>query len=355
MAIGLGILYGYFLLVALLNWILMRRPKPSAGSKAKLAILIPARNEAHNLAELLPLLTDQGAPVYVFDDESTDETGAVAQRLGARVVRPTEPLPTGWTGKNRACHQLALYAIEETDAEWLVYLDADTRPKSCFLDTMRSLAEEPGGRIPVITGFPQIRSGKGIEPLFLGWVGWILLATNPFGLVGRSGMGHNRFLNGQIQMWRTSRYAEIWPNERVKDKIMEDVQMGRDLARLKVPVEVSNLSDALSVRMYETWRETLDGMSKNSFEITGSYPGTAAVAALFLFAGWGWLLAGSGSLALLAALTLSGVVVARTVKASMLAALVMPLVLTLGAFTLLRSAWWRKTGRVVWKGRSYPG
>lgn len=344
---GWAALYGYFALVALLNLLLMRRPGPAPGGKV--ALLIPARNEAANLKELLPQALPQADWVYVFDDESTDDTGAVAADLGARVIRPSEPLPQGWTGKNRACHQLALYALEETDADWLLYLDADTRIAPDFVNSMRGLAAS--SHASVITGFPWIRPGRGIEPLFLAWVGWILLASNPFGLVSRSRMGHNRFLNGQVQMWRTPTYAEVWPNEKVKGRIMEDVQMGRELARMKIPVEVGNLSRVLQVRMYDTWRETLDGMSKNSYEITGSVAGSISMAALLLLVAWGWL-AWPPAYGLL---LLSGLAVCGTARAPVWPAPLLPIGLTIGAYTILRSAWWHKTGQVRWKGRTYPG
>ena len=195
--------------------------------------------------------------------------------------------------------------------------------------------------------------GKGIEPLFLAWVGWILLAFNPFGIVSRTRLGHNRFTNGQIHAWRADVYARLWPNEQVKGHLMEDVMVGRLLAKERVRVEVANLSKHLSVRMYETWRQTLDGMSKNSFEITGSYLGSILLAIFFALVGIGWILGGTLWWLALGLVTLSGVAVSLTVRGSIWPVLFMPIVCLIGGFTILRSAWWRKTGRTTWKGRTY--
>ncbi len=349
---GWYIVYGLFAFVALINLVLMRRPK-APGGDAKIAILIPARNEASNLAELLPqLISDASGPkVFVFDDESDDGTGAVAQSLGAQVVRPREPLPQGWTGKNRACHSLAETALEATDAEWLLFLDADVRVSKDFMATIKGLASTT--RVPVVTAFPQIVPGRGVEPLFLAWVGWILLASNPFGVVSRSGLGHNRFLNGQIQLWKTSVYSELWPNHAVKDKIMEDVQMGRLLARKNVRVDVVNLSSVIRVKMYDTWQQTLDGMSKNSYEITGSVGGSILISLGMFVLALGWILAPSPMLAL-GLFTLSGVAAALTARAAPWPCLVMPVVTLIGGITILRSTYWKLTGKVTWKGRTYP-
>src|SRR5579885_1011685 len=98
-------LYGYFAVVSSLNWALMERPSPESDGPS-FCVLIPARDEAANLRELLPLLGAHaaGAQVVVFDDESSDATAEVARSLGATVIPAAEPLPAGWTGKNRACH-----------------------------------------------------------------------------------------------------------------------------------------------------------------------------------------------------------------------------------------------------------
>lgn len=354
MGFAIVIFYGLFALISTLNLLLMRRPSPHEG--AQFCVLIPARNEAENLKTLIPLLQNQngGAPkVYVFDDESEDETGPVATSLGATVIRPIEPLPTGWTGKNRACHELAKVAMEDSDADWYLYLDADVRPEPRFIQAMMGLAKQVGPRVGVLTGFPTVVPGRGIEPLFLAWVGWILLATNPFGVVSRTKMGHNGFTNGQVHAWRAEVYARLWPNEQVKSQLMEDVMMGRYCAKNRVPVEVANLSCFLKVRMYETWRQTLDGMSKNSFEIAGTYWGSALVALFLMLCGFAWLLAGTYIWLALGLLLWSALMTALICRAPVWPALVTPIACLIGGYTVVRSAWWKRRGLTNWKGRVY--
>jgi len=356
----LWLVYGLFAVVAVTNRLFMTRPgRRQVG--AKIVVLIPARDEEDNLKKLLPVLVPQ-APVYVFDDESRDNTAAVAFELGATVVRSQEKLIQGWTGKNRACHLLGQAAMA-TDAEWFLFIDADVQTKPDFIEAVRWLCsqtrqrpnqgDDAKGPVGVITGFPTVIPGRGIEPLFLGWVGWILLATNPFGLVSRTGKGHNRFTNGQFHCWRRDVYERLLPNEAVRHHVLEDVMMGRLLAKHKVQVEVANVSEVLSVHMYDTWRETLDGMSKNSYEIMGSAGGTYAVALLLFAIGWLWLLAPWTYLAFV----VSGLAVASIVRGPRIGYLVvpftLPLVLTVGSYTLVRSVAWRRKGTVVWKGRTY--
>lgn len=348
MTLALIAIYSLFAGIAFLNLVLMRRPTAIEGGPDVL-VLIPARDEAENLERLLPTLA--GARVMVFDDDSSDGTGDIAARNGATVLRGG-PLLAGWTGKNRACHLLASAAIESDPAEWLCFIDADVRPGPDFLPTMRTLAARAKPNVGAVTGFPTVLPGRGIEPLFLAWVGWILLTTNPYGLVDLTGKGHNRFLNGQVTMWRRDVYARLWPNEAVKGKVMEDVSMGRYLAKEGVGVEVVNLSRVLAVKMYDHWRQTLDGMSKNSHEVANSTVGTLVLAALMLFLGWGWIAGGPWSAGLFWA---SGLFVVLICRAPFWPVLLMPLVPTIAAVTLVRSLIWHRKGQVVWKGRTYGG
>jgi glycosyltransferase involved in cell wall biosynthesis len=316
-------------------------------------VLIPARNEETNLALLLPALkvADPSVEILVFDDESSDATAAVARSFGAKVISPEEPLPAGWTGKNRACEALAR-AAHTSEAEWWLFLDADVRPGPEFLNQVRAACGSAAPKVGVVTGFGQVIPGEGLEPLFLAWVGWILLATNPFWLVSRTGFGHNFFTNGQIHAWRSEVYVRLKPNEVLKGAILEDVRIGRLLAKQGVGVEVVLFTRQLRVAMYRTWREALDGMSKNAFEIAGGALGTWLLAALLTYVGVGFLIGGLSPWAL-ALLVASGLFSALALRVNVLMAPLMPLICVIGSFTLIRSWWWRRKGKVSWKGRTY--
>ncbi len=370
-------LYGGMAAIGAGNAFLMRKPRRISQPtfQHNVVVLIPARNEAENLAELIPQLTPQ-CRVIVCDDESEDGTAEIARANGAQVISPSEALPFGWTGKNRACHLLAKVALESTDCKWWIFLDADARVSHDFVESSVGLAEQMPKNWAVLTGFPNILPGKFPEPLFLGWVGWILLSTNPFFLVSRTRKSHNRFTNGQITVWRSSVYAELWPNEQLKGRILEDVMIGRLLAKNGYGVDVANLASTLKVRMYDTWKAAFDGMSKNSFEIIGSAIGTVVLAAFLMFIAWGWLFASSawvaGGLFLMLGLgaffmtlgvkgdpswdyRLAGktIRVPNAYLSAPLNLIVAPIMISIGAVTMIRSLIWKKRGLTTWKGRVY--
>ena len=70
---------------------------PSQSHSATL-IVIPARDEATTIGEVVRALIAAGWPdIFVIDDHSSDDTGAIARRAGATVARPVLPLGA-WGG-----------------------------------------------------------------------------------------------------------------------------------------------------------------------------------------------------------------------------------------------------------------
>lgn len=116
--LGLAILaLACALLPALVAWVnlsILRTPEPDLDVRARVSVLIPARNEAAVIATTVrAALSSAGVAleVLVGDDHSTDDTAAIVAAIAAEDPRlrlvPIPPLPEGWTGKNHACARLA--------------------------------------------------------------------------------------------------------------------------------------------------------------------------------------------------------------------------------------------------------
>lgn len=266
--------------VALANILLIPRLNPSPGRFG--TVLIPARDESENLKRLLPQLVQEAEQVIVYDDGSTDGTGDVAKEFGATVIRGTGQIPDGWTGKNHACWQLAKVAAETSPSSWWLFLDADTVVEPGFGGAVQTTADRFGPKCPVLTAFPRMVPGRFPEPVYLVWVPWVLLSTIPFGLIQASGKGHARFTNGQFVVWNSARYFDINPHETCRGEVLEDVQIGRLLARLGVPVATVDASAVLRVQMYRNLSEAWRGMLKNSFWVTGRTWGATVLGLLLI-------------------------------------------------------------------------
>lgn len=81
------------------------------------SVVIPVRNEAHNLARCLEGLRDV-AEVYVIDSQSTDETVEIARSYGATVVQ--FHYQGGWPKKRQWAMDSLPFACD-----WVLLLDAD--------------------------------------------------------------------------------------------------------------------------------------------------------------------------------------------------------------------------------------
>ncbi len=231
-------------------------PGGEDGDLPPLSIIVPARNEAANLRTLLPSLAALHYPgpheIIVIDDNSADETAAVATEFGARVVR-LDHLPTGWLGKPHACHQGALAAT----GDWLLFTDADTvhRPDSaasalhCVLDRgwdglslfLQPHPHSAGERVALMAAFAG---------LFAGW---------PRGVAGASGGG---MLNGQYILLRRETYFAVGGFEAVRDQPLEDLALGHALAQQGFRVPILHSGGAAAVRMYSDDRSMWRGLSR---------------------------------------------------------------------------------------------
>jgi len=118
----------------------------------RLSVVIPARDEAANLADLLaelePVLEAaslQFCEVIVVDDGSSDATPTQARAAGARVLQHAESLGNGAAVKR---------GIREARGDWILLLDGDGQHPPAALPAMLKLAN----RYDMVVGS---RGGRG--------------------------------------------------------------------------------------------------------------------------------------------------------------------------------------------------
>lgn len=85
---------------------------------ADLSVLILAKNEEKNIKDCIESVLPIANEIVVVDDESTDNTAEIAEKLGARVVR--RAMNGNW-GEQQT------FAINEARCEWGYIIDADER------------------------------------------------------------------------------------------------------------------------------------------------------------------------------------------------------------------------------------
>ncbi len=331
----------------------MKGPKPP-----RVSLIVPARNEAHQIAACITSLRAQTVPpseIIVVDDCSTDGTAAVLRGLPddgvpVTVVAGTLP-PAGWLGKAHALHQGAARAT----GEWLLFTDADTLHAPETLAAALAHAGRSNAALVSLTGDQRAESPweRIVQPL----VFRLLDALYP--LAGANGPDAARAAaNGIYMLIRRDAYDDIGGHEAFRRVVLEDVAMARALREAGHPTAFLRGDDLLHVRMYREFREIWEGWTKNLWFLLGENPARARmVAALVLLAGFlpGAMLWYGGPAGIVAAITAIGAEAWFRRGRKPLWALTLPLGALMLAAMIGESVRCHLEGREFsWKGRTYP-
>src|SRR5713101_1393217 len=100
------------------------------------SVIVPVRDEARNLPRCLESLARFGE-VYVIDSQSTDETIAIAQSRGAKVVQ--FHYAGGWPKKRQWAMDTLPFAYD-----WILLLDADELLTPELVEEIRRAVQDPG-------------------------------------------------------------------------------------------------------------------------------------------------------------------------------------------------------------------
>ncbi|MCI0515112.1 glycosyltransferase [candidate division KSB1 bacterium] len=234
------------------------------------SVLIPARNEAANIGACLEGLVKQDYPVLeilVLDDQSTDATHAIVQpftRQDSRIqLFQGENLPSGWTGKNWACHQLSRLA----KGEILIFTDADTTHHPAIVTHTVGWMERH--RLGLLSAFPQQITRTWAEKLVTPVIDLLVFCSLPLWLTYYSRFPSMAAAIGQWLALRRSAYLKIGGHAQLSHKIVEDVEISREAKRQGIKILTTVGTDMIFCRMYHSFREVWAGYSKNFFGIFG--------------------------------------------------------------------------------------
>lgn len=355
-------------------------PRPQGWPSV--SVVVPARDEAHNIGRCLASLAASDYPdfeIVVVDDRSTDGTGDLARAVSrnrARGIRVLEgeALAEGWLGKPWACIQGARAA----DGEVLLFTDADTVHRPDLL--RRAILGMVQERADLLTlmGRQLMESfwERLLQPhVFLG----MLFRFPDFERIAGNDRWRDAIANGQYILMPTSSYWAVGGHEAVRDEVVEDLALAQQVKRAGMRLRIRGAEEGLATRMYRSLGEIVAGWSKNlmlggqqtfprwmrplvpPLSLAGSVVLWLVPPAVLVVLGFG-LLAGTWTTASVGGvLAWSGVAVTASVVqfgwfAKRLGApgwygLLYPLGAGVTSFILARS--WLRGSRVRWKGREY--
>jgi chlorobactene glucosyltransferase len=346
-------------------------------SLPKVAVIIPARNEASNIARCLRSLLSQNYPAgrlrfIVVNDASTDATPEIVRDLTSEDPRvllvQAGPLPAGWAGKPRACSAGALAAGEST---WLCFLDADTVAEPDLLAAAAGEAVRRG--LDMLSLEPRQEMGSFWERVVLP-TGFFLLAFQQ----DLRRVNHSEALdataNGQFILVRRQVYEAVGGHAAVRSEICEDKALARAVKRAGHKLALIGAEKLIRTRMYTGWTSLWEGLSKNVTEMLGGLGVTLFVAAGALVLGWVSVLAPWWACHVVAVqshavTTVAACIVICLASLALLCThfsgsryfgipwwygFLLPLGYTAAALIALNAVRLRLKGEVAWKGRVLP-
>lgn len=270
-----------------LNALTMRvvRPRESTEISEQVAILIPMRNEASNVQEVLTSALNQenlaNFAVFVLNDNSHDATAEkLAEYADNRiVVRNGQALLEGWLGKTFASHQLA----QISQGEYLVFLDADVRlhPQaiSAAISSMRRLQWD------FISPYPQEIAKSIAEVLIQPLLQWSWMVSVPLRLTEIFPSRSMTIANGQLFIIKRGAYEAIGGHESIKHEVLDDLELARGLIAAGFRGGVAEASQIASCQMYNSLAQVKDGYTKSLWRAFGGIPGTIFAVTLLFWTG----------------------------------------------------------------------
>ncbi|GJE33399.1 4,4'-diaponeurosporenoate glycosyltransferase [Methylobacterium oxalidis] len=354
-------------LLAASNLTLLRTPEPEAG-RTLVSILIPARNEAANIAATVrAALASAGVPVEVLvgDDHSTDGTAALVREIAAGDPRlrlvPVPSLPEGWTGKNHACAHLAAKAR----GEHLLFIDADVRLEPDAAAALAAHARRTGSAL--VSGVPRQRMETLGERLTVPMINFLLAGYLPVALMRASLRPALGAACGQLVLVARDAYAAAGGHGAIRWSLHDGVHLPRLLRRSGHRTDLVAGYALATCRMYAGFAEAWAGFSKNAHEGMAT-PRALPVWTLLLFGGQvlPWLLVLAGLFGLVPGTALAVALAALIVSLATRAAITLiahepmaTIPLHPAAVLVALAIQWNvllrreRAGAAAWKGRRY--
>lgn len=258
-------------LISLVNLLSgLHLPRQTSLSSEKVSILIPARNEAANIGNLLESLQRNIYPyfeVWICNDHSTDQTAEILEDFASKDTRfrwfEGEDLPADWLGKNFACHQLA----QKATGQYLIFLDADVTLSRDAISRAVAFFQEK--KLSLLSVFPQQEMRNFAEQTTVPIMNWILQSLLPMKLVQITKSPSLSAANGQFMMFEAANYRQNQWHEQVKNRNVEDILLARMIKTSGLKMAVLLGSSDIHCRMYETWSDAVLGFSRNIHQYFG--------------------------------------------------------------------------------------
>lgn len=230
---------------------------PPGKSPGTVCVIVPAHNEERAIAHTVRSILAQDHPALraVFAlDRCTDSTRAIIESIAAGDARleiiEIASCPDDWAGKTNVLREAVTRSRAANDAEFLLFVDADTELAPATVRAAAALIEDL--RVDLLSALGELSRERWYERVVQPMTSLELMRQHPLDRVNR-GRVRRSFANGQFMLFRAASYRALGGHERVKDDLLEDLAFARALKKSGGTFAVALAGPMLRVRMYGSW------------------------------------------------------------------------------------------------------
>jgi hopene-associated glycosyltransferase HpnB len=234
-------------------------------SAPRVAIVVPARNEADVIGPVLQSLLNQdyAGPlrIYVVDDHSTDATAQVAAAGGDRVTVISSPeLAPGWTGKMWALNH-GVNAATGFSPEYFLFTDADIVHDPRSLSSLVALAQSRN--LDLVSMMVMLRCESFAERALMPAFVFFFFMLYPPDWVNDYRKKTAAAAGGDILV-RADALGKMGGIATIRDELIDDCALAREIKR-SGPIWLGLTKDASSIRKYDSFGTIGRMISRNAF------------------------------------------------------------------------------------------
>ena len=251
----------------------------SPSGAAKVAAIVPARDEAENIHQSLDSLLAQDyrgeMSVILVDDDSADGTAEIAAAMRSSMlgrhrltVIAGEPLPPGWSGKLWAVHQ-GLSREEARTADFVLLTDADIVHAPGHISALVAKAE--ANALDLVSETVRLHCATLAERAFLPAFVFFFQMLYPFAWVADPGKRVAGAAGGTILVRRAA-LDRIQGVERIRRQLIDDCALAKEIKSTGGRIWLGHAECAVSRRVYSSWRDVWNMIARTAYVQLGYSP-----------------------------------------------------------------------------------
>jgi hopene-associated glycosyltransferase HpnB len=245
-------------------------PKNKSNSNVRVAVIIPARNEAtyiaNTVAALLKQVSTCDVHLFIVDDNSSDGTSSKARagalgHLSRVTILNGSPLPRGWAGKVWAMQQ-GWEAACSWSPDYVLLTDADIVHADDSLARLIGQAEH--GRYDLVSQMVRLHCESAQEKLLIPALVFFFFLLYPPQAIAD---GNRRIAGaaGGCMLVRSQVLSDIRGFLALRDAVIDDCALAAAIKKNGGRIWLGVADQTHSVRPYDGFRGILDMIARTAF------------------------------------------------------------------------------------------